>query len=137
MKLRQTVWVVLWFICFLCVVLSSGNAQTWPNFKTVELYSMPGSESTSIAIDSQGRPHIAFYDVRDPGTTRIMYTRYDGKQWYTEHVDTSGQYLGQRISLALDLDDTPNIAYVDVRNTGSSLWHVYRNSEGTLIRSRG
>jgi hypothetical protein len=129
MKLRQTLWVLLWLICFLFVGLGFSNAQTWPNFKTVDLYSMPGSESTSIAIDSQGRPHIAFYDVSYPGYTGIIYGWYD-RRWHTQVVDHMGQYVGQRISLALTPWDDPYIAYVNVRNAESALEVVFRGWDG-------
>ncbi len=65
---------------------------------------------TSIAVDSTGQPHIAYYDL-DRG--RLLYaSRTAGGTWSTETVDDLGD-VGAWPSLALDAQDRPHISYYD------------------------
>jgi len=74
---------------------------------------------TSLAIDRQDHPHIAYYDATHRG---IKYARWTGTQWQIFVVDTAvGD--GLPISLGLDAQDLPRIAYTswDRVGTNSSL----------------
>jgi hypothetical protein len=79
-----------------------------PAYETVGKYS-------SLAIDSAGRPHIAYYDY-SMGT--LKYARWDGSQWAIETIiDPDGSYdYGVGCSLHLDALDVPHIAYYDSAN---------------------
>jgi hypothetical protein len=73
---------------------------------------------TSLALDAQDRPHIAYqyalaYDLR--------YASFDGARWVTKTVDTFG-ITGVLPSLALDDQDRPRIAY---RISGSYMDLLY------------
>ena len=85
------------------------SAEAQPNFKTIVVDTNVDNVSTSLALDSRGRPHIAYYDITYPGTTGIKYAWYDGRSWQYEVVDRTG-YPGQYISLALDSNDRPHLA---------------------------
>ena len=64
---------------------------------------------TSLALDSQGRPWLAFSD--EP-VVRIARKVADG--WELETVlesDPDTAPLGQIVSLKLDADDRPHLAY--------------------------
>ena len=67
----------------------------------------------AIALDSQGRPHIAY---SDPGAGDLKYARWEGSAWVIESVDSQGD-TGWGASLALDAQDHPHITYFD-RSTG-------------------
>jgi hypothetical protein len=70
----------------------------------------------SIAVDSSGRPHIAYSFA---GTGDLGYVFWDGSQWVYEVPDTRrthNNYVGQGNSIALDSRDHPHIAYFDLNN---------------------
>jgi hypothetical protein len=69
---------------------------------------------TSIALDSQGNPHISYYEG---GGRNLKYAYYDGdsQAWVKEFVDQAGD-VGMTNSLRLDSDDLPRIAYWDNDN---------------------
>jgi hypothetical protein len=72
--------------------------------------------ATSIQLDSQDRPHIAFYNQLDWYSGQLCYARWDGSQWQLEVVDTQGQPGFGDLSLALDSSDKAHIAYFDIAN---------------------
>jgi len=63
----------------------------------------------SLAIDSQGNPHLTYYD----GTAQdLRYaTRSDGR-WEIETIDADGN-TGWESSLVIDDHDVPHVAYYD------------------------
>jgi hypothetical protein len=84
-------------------------------------------EGNSIAIDSKGNPHIAYWDL---DKRAIKYTQWTGTHWQTEFVDRiSGEFgEGDRVSLKLDSHDQPHVAYYDSGIGG--LKYAERSSEG-------
>ena len=62
---------------------------------------------TSIALDSQGTPHISYCDF---GNYDLKYAYLTNSGWVTEVVDEDGD-VGAYSSLALDEDDNPHISY--------------------------
>jgi PKD repeat protein len=72
---------------------------------------------TSLALDSQGQPHISFYEwFPFDYTGQIQYAYFDGTAWVSETV---AHYVGfpraGATSLVLDAADHPHIAYVNER----------------------
>jgi len=73
----------------------------------------------SLILDSQDRPHIAYFkwDSRNGG--ELKYAAWDGTAWQIESVDRMEDiniaFIGARrsMSLALDAQDRPHIAYSD------------------------
>ena len=63
-------------------------------------------EGQSIALDSNGNPHIAFNSGGN-----LKYTYKEGDSWFTENVDSG--VIGQT-SIALDSNGNPHIAYRSV-----------------------
>jgi hypothetical protein len=92
-------------------VLAQWNIQTVDNSGETGLYS-------SIATDSHGYPHIAYYDST---RTALMYAYWTGSGWHIETVDNSDwggtSKSGEYCSLALDSQDQPHISYY--------VWSVY------------
>ena len=69
--------------------------------------------STSLALDGQGNPWIAFSDE-----AVMMLARWDGTGWQTSTVAEAGaRPFGQQVSLKLDASDVPHIAFFEVTNT--------------------
>jgi len=82
---------------------------------------------TSIAVDSNGIPHISYYDFDGKN---LWYSRRFGQTgWTLEQVDSPGD-VGQGTSIALDANGLPHIAYYDASNenlryavkTATNLW---------------
>jgi hypothetical protein len=71
----------------------------------------------AIALDSAGRPHIAYADET---TGALMYTRWTGTQWdIPQVVKAKGTVpLGNWVTMALDSADKPHLSY-----TGGALWY--------------
>jgi hypothetical protein len=77
---------------------------------------------TSIALDSDGNPHISYYNLLAPSWGRLKYAKWTGTEWIKEVVDEAGGYgsdtsVGQYTSIALDSDDNPHISYYDKSNS--------------------
>lgn len=68
---------------------------------------------TSIAVDSTGVAHVAYYD-RDLGA--LKYANDSGGLWKSVVVDDSGD-TGYYTSIALGADGTPRIAYMMTSGT--------------------
>jgi hypothetical protein len=78
----------------------------------------------SIALDSSGRPHIAYSIVADGD---LGYVFWDGSHWVYEIPDTRrthNDYVGQGNSIALDSKGYTHIAYFDIssRAIKYTLW---------------
>lgn len=65
---------------------------------------------SSIALDSKGRPHIAYFDG---SKNSLKYAWWDGSGWKIEIVDESEnlELVGIDVSLALDSRDLPHLTY--------------------------
>jgi hypothetical protein len=62
---------------------------------------------TAIAIDSQGNPHIAYYDVTND---HLKYAVFNGVEWRTTALYEN--HGGLFASLALDANDVSHIAFI-------------------------
>ena len=91
---------------------------------------------TSIALDSNDRPHISYYDNTNEN---LKYARWTGSNWVIETVDSPGS-VGRFSSIALDSHDKPHISYYDstklnlkyAKRTGISWGIVTLDSEGNV-----
>jgi hypothetical protein len=82
--------------------------------------SVDAGEFCSLALDSAGLPHFAYYDA-DGGDLRYAYLDSGGTP-HTAVVDSTGD-VGRACALALDSDDNPHISYFDL--TESDLKYAY------------
>jgi hypothetical protein len=73
----------------------------------------------SIAVDGEGRPHLAYFEWTEAGAGYVKYAFRDGEGWRTERVerleDVEISFLGARrmTSIAMDGEGRPHMAYAD------------------------
>lgn len=95
----------------------------WNRFEVVDTEGDVGRH-TSLQLDSQGNPHVAYFFVAedrenppsiiDPGNVKYAVKR--GGNWQIETVDIGeymGDFVGERVILILDSQDTPHLFYFD------------------------
>lgn len=79
----------------------------------------PSVYETSIALDSDGYPHIGYAKQTCPGfgpcASSLHYAYLDNTGWHTTTVDNNGD-VGSNLELALDSNDLPHITYLDKGN---------------------
>jgi hypothetical protein len=80
----------------------------------------------SMALDSSGFPHIAYYDAVGES---LKYAYQDKNGWHTDTVDDTAN-VGHWSSLAIDKAGNVHIAYVD--ETNSVLKYANKASEAGL-----
>jgi len=67
---------------------------------------------TSLALDSDGNPWVAYSDE-----SVLKLARFDGQDWRIQTVVEAGERpLGQLVSLVLDAHDRPHLTYHEVTN---------------------
>lgn len=77
---------------------------------------------SSMALDGDGAPHVAYLSWRTPGSGMIMYAHRSGDVWLIEEVaavdDITIAHIGARrmVTLVLDPADRPRLAFCDRRS---------------------
>jgi hypothetical protein len=84
---------------------------------------------TSLALDGDGRPHIAFLNTPN---NDLMYTHWDGQEWVMETVIHLGaESLVDSLSLTLDADNLPHIAYAEQSLSAHTILNYARRDGAT------
>lgn len=68
------------------------------------------AEAVSIAVDSDGFPHVAYTAWKNYVGVELKYAKWDGTYWYTSVVE-SGGVAANRVSIILDKKNKPHICY--------------------------
>ena len=126
-----------WLIIFLiCSAFSINSAFGYPQLTTSSqwksvnnpTFPVPGyspgwfietvdsgalGNGSSIALDSNGMPHISYYDFINDD---LKYASKTSSGWEIEIVDSAG-YVGRFNSIALDSTDKPHISYCSCTNS--------------------
>ncbi|MDW5562576.1 MAG: putative Ig domain-containing protein [Methanomassiliicoccus sp.] len=63
---------------------------------------------SSLALDQQGQPHIAYYT----GTTGLHYASMSGGVWSYVTIDSASATAGKYPSLCIGSDNVPKVAYI-------------------------
>jgi len=104
-----------WIGVLLVVVVTAAFGQAW-FIETVDSAIDVGQYS-SLAIDSENKPHIAYFDA---DSAFLKYATWNGATWDIEVADDNSSLggVGMYSSLALGpLTERPQIAYYDIVNT--------------------
>lgn len=90
---------------------------------------------SSIVVDDQGRPHIAYGGYQEgysSETEHLYYAWFDGAMWRYETVDDSAR-VGYWPTLVLDGNGYPHIAYYDVEN--NAVKYAYKDGSGWHVET--
>ena len=106
------------------------HGSSW-NIEPVDTSGAGAGFSNSIALDSNGRPQIAYsWQELWGGPRRLRYAWWNGSGWDIQFVGTAAN-AGWGISLALDSTEYPHISYLDSTNGNlkyakwdGSEWHI-------------
>jgi len=99
------------------------DGVTW-HTESVDTLDLCGTRN-SLTLDSNGYPHIAYSSRPWEEDQRLKYVFWDGSDWQIEIVDTLS--FIHSISLALDANENPNIAYTFDHNGMRGLQYALRN----------
>jgi len=83
----------------------------------------------SMAIDSNGYPHISYFDFENKN---LLYIYFDGNFWKKEIVDKEDE-VGSWNSLVLDQENRPSISYFDQKN--GNLKFAQKSDGGWLLET--
>jgi hypothetical protein len=108
---------VVFCIFLLLLLLSNAVAQTANPTWKIQVVDSNGSISrySSLALDSNGNPHISYCRLHEKYTDLnddLMYASLVGSEWQIQTVKKNGAIDGSG-SLALDSAGNPHICYID------------------------
>ena len=131
----------------------SGFALAGWEFETVDGTVGTGQYS-SLALDSNGYPHIVYQYFTPAMSRELFYTHWNGSYWEFDVIDGDGpdENTGAFCSIALDSNDTPHVSYYDLElkalkyaKLNGSSWdievveidemHTYVGSKKTIVGS--
>ncbi|MEA3431125.1 MAG: hypothetical protein U9R01_00370 [candidate division WOR-3 bacterium] len=78
---------------------------------TTHPYPGPWIDGTSLKLDKHDYPHIGYAVYIDDYTSLVMYSYWDGNNWHTEVIDTMGRCYPRTVTLILDSNERPHLAY--------------------------
>ncbi len=94
-----------------------------------------GGTGTSLALDTDDHPHIAYYDDTDPNFN-LKYAHYDGFTWQIKTVDDiQDSMVGEFASLALDSNGYPHISYYVAPTPNHALKYAHYNGSTWLTET--
>jgi len=86
------------------------SGQAWSSTIVDTIETTEGfANLTSIAVDGQGHPHIAYYSHRDGA---YKYAKWNGASWELRTVDQYGSVGWESVTIAVDANGDPHIAYL-------------------------
>ncbi len=104
------------------------NNDTWVN-ESVDASTTAVVYPRSLALDSSGYPHIAYYDSTNQD---LKYAFKDSVGWHIGTIDSTGD-VGKYASIALDSNGNPHIAYYD--STNGDLKYAHWDSSSWQIET--
>jgi hypothetical protein len=89
-----------------------------------------GMARTSLKLDTDGNPHISYYDATD-GDPKYAYKV--NNDWHIETVSDSADVMGQSNSLVLDSNGNPHISFCNA--TKKSLMYARQTGAGWEVQT--
>ena len=103
-----------------------------PGTSLGEIDESGGSQGLSMALDSNGDQHVAYYDLTTSGLT---YAVNRGGSWQATIVDDHSGTTGYYPSIAVDGDGLPHIAYVDVTTYPRTVMYAHYNGTSWVLQA--
>jgi len=129
MRSTLTFTVVIFTLFSACATAGDWDNPEW-DIRVVDSFGgLSTNTGLSVAVDSQDRPHVAYYGLKGAD---LRYAVRTGTTWPSEIVDDY-QVVGPDCSIALDGDDLPHICYYD--KTNEELEYARRNGTGWDIET--
>jgi|GEM_PF-3955587 len=101
------------------LVYSNKTSTTWSETfvdpPTSDVYGKKSGQSSSIAIDSAGNPHIAYSNESSWYSYRLSYASMVNGSWVVENA-TGANPVAKSISLVLDSSNNPYILFANGTN---------------------
>ena len=107
-------------MCLFTFVFVSNVFAQW-NIQTVDNSGDTGKWS-DIAYDSQGYPHIVYYNDTDD---YLLYATWTGEGWFIEAIPTSSPNCGQYCSIDIDQFDAIHVSCVRCYSGSNYSFLVY------------
>jgi len=102
---KQVVLSILWFFLVITSLAAQGVRGATPFIRET---AATGSFSyASMALDSKGNPHVAFWDLLNQF---LVVARRENNVWITEVAVANG-FVGADIALAIDAQDKPHVVF--------------------------
>jgi len=111
------------------IALTGGRAYAAWNIEHVVDTNTWAGDTCSIAVDAQGRPHIA-YAVAAMNYDHLYYATKAGSAWSIQLVKTnciSGNF-SRRVSISIDTNGRPHICFGGYIGGNSRVYHAYSAS---------
>lgn len=85
-------------------------------------------QETELALDSGGKPHVAYLAGEPGNSPRLFYAHQTGSGWQLELVASSP--LTHNLALAVDSAARPHLVYIDHSQATDTLVYAYRTTAG-------
>ena len=122
---------ILGFVVFACIFLLSGIGVVEGSWVSTLLDSRYVGYYSSIALDSNNKVHISYYDQdsTDGSNYDLKYITNESGSWVITTVDSSGT-VGYYTSIAIDSNNKVHISYYD--NTNADVKYA-TNASGSWV----
>lgn len=109
-------------------------AAPWKSVKDAG-FSASVAYYTSIAVDKDGTPYIAYQDADN--NNRVTVKKYDGNDWITVGEESVSASTANYVSIAMDGYGTPYVVYMDGETNNKVTVKKYGGSNWTTVGEAG
>jgi len=125
--------IIFTLIALLAMNSQMAYAQSWDTVGSQD-FSAGEALCTSIAIDGNGTPYVAYYDGGNGGKATVM--KYNGSSWVTVGAAGFSDSTAYYTSIAI-WNDTPYVVYEDGGNNLKATVMKYNGSSWVRVGTAG
>ena len=93
---------------------------SWVNVGTPGFSQGPAYD-TSLVLDSSNTPYIAYSDWTTPGFSKVIVKKFNGTSWVNVGTEVASTTGSASVSLTLDSNNVPYVAYQDSLKDGQKV----------------